>query len=133
MKRLSAIWATIILVTAIVILLAGGLGFGSGSGSGSDSHKSQFAEDRKQENKETLSGQKTEETRKIVIQVSVVKNEYFYENERVELDDLMEKITTLDEKPVVQITDDDASLKAYNKLLDKLDGMDIPYVEESIY
>jgi hypothetical protein len=65
------------------------------------------------------------------IKVTVVENEYFYENERVDLDDLMDRIDAFEEKPEVRIKDDNASRKAYDKLIDRLKEKSIQYTEES--
>ena len=65
-----------------------------------------------------------------IIKVSVVGNEYFYENERVSLDDFISKLEKLEGEVVVEVKDDKASLRAYNNLIEKLEELKISFTEK---
>jgi len=65
-----------------------------------------------------------------VVKISVFGNEYLHESERITLDDFIIMIKSIDGDVVVQIKDDNASLKAYNALIDRLEEENISYVEK---
>ena len=65
-----------------------------------------------------------------VLAINVVGNDYFYNNERISLEDFMAIAKDAEGKLVVEVKDDNASLKAYNNLLDGLDAVNIEYVEK---
>ena len=65
-----------------------------------------------------------------VIQINVVENEYFYENERITLDEFVNKTKQIDGDFVVEVKDDNASLNAYNDLIDRLEKEAVRYVEK---
>ena len=130
MKKLLAIFAAITIIAIILFMLVGlGLGFGKGSasgeGEGEPSASQQVDESAKEADEET----KDDSAEGSAIKVAVVKSEYFYENRRIELDALLEIIGAIEGNFIVEVTDDNAALKAYKKLLDKLDELEIPYNE----
>lgn len=135
MKKLLAILACIIIIAIILFMLFGKFGFGKGSGSGegergaSASQKVDEVDDATDKKDQRDGKTDSEKDTIIVIEVSVVKRDYFYENRRVELDDLMEIINAIEGIVVVEVTDDNAALKPYNKLLDSLNELDIQYTE----
>lgn len=137
MKKLLAFLAGIIIIAIILFMLFGGFGLGKGSGSGegeSGVSTSQELDEVDEPAENAVKNDQRDEKKNVsdegtVIEVSVVKSEYFYNNKSVELDDLIGIIGEIDGKVVVEVTDDDAALKPYNKLLDKLDELGIQYVE----
>ena len=134
----------IIIIVIAAALLFGGFGFGFGTGSGSGDGEGDGTSENSaapSDNTEAPEEEVTEETTDIseedyeegtVVQVSVVKSEYFYENKSISLSDLMEVIAAIEGKLVVEITDDNAALKAYNKLIDALEDKEIRYIEVGI-
>ena len=137
MKKLLAFLAGIIIIAIILFMLFGGSGIWKGSSSGdgeSGISTSQKVDevDEPAENaveNDQCDEKKTDSDEGTVIEVSVVKSEYFYNNKSVELDDLIGIIGEIEGKVVVEVTDDNAALKPYNKLLDKLDELEIQYIE----
>lgn len=116
----------IIIVIVVIVICFGigcGLGFGNGKGNGSGSVE---VEEEKTEEVTLVEESKTE-TR--VLLITVVENDYFYENERINIEDFVKEIEDIEDEFVIEIKDDKASLKAYNKLLDTLDEMNVDYIE----
>ena len=150
MKKFLGILAGIVILAIIILLLIGGLGLGAGSGGGGEGESEGVSERSSTTQEETASPKQEEDPAKeldvrdesgsnkddseegTVIEVSVVKSEYFYENKSIELDALVDIITSVDGKLVVEVTDDNASLRAYNKLIDALEDHGVTYVEESV-
>lgn len=134
MKKLLGILALIVII-AIVIFFLKSCSFpgpGPGPGPGPDPEPSDPIDVvNPPEPDDTPPPEDSNEPQEIVIKVSVVENDYFYDSERVDLDTLAEKIREFDEKPTVKIIDDNASLKAYNKLLGKLEELEVSYIEEN--
>ena len=111
-------------------LLGAGLGFGPG-GSGGEAaatgpqpQKETAPQTIPTEAPATESAAQEELTR---VDVSVVGNDYFYQNKRLSLAQLLERLDALEGAFVVVITDDNASLKAYNALTDALGENKIAY------
>ena len=129
MKKLLGILIAIILVIVIFALLGNGLGFGPGNGSGdADSNGTRT------NNTSTISDE-TESTteavdKAITIAVSVFESDYIYQNKKISLDDFIKALENIENDFVVEITDDNASLKAYNKLIDALEKVSIEYTEK---
>lgn len=146
------IWTLLIIVVILVVALLLGFIFGSGDGFGLGKGKGDGGEEAGVKNlsnvtiveetehaeeietepetsTEATEKNKTEKKDKTILEVTVVKKEYLYKNKRIELDDLIEVLTNMDGEVVVMITDDNASLRAYKKLTNKLDELSIPYSE----
>ena len=142
MKKASGFLFVIFILIVAAILLFGklGIGFGFGAGSGNGTGEGNGTTNTTQEEavsdseKETVESEdKTAASEEgTILEISVVKSDYFYENKSISLDDLMEIIKSIDGKVVVQIADDNASLKAYNKLLDALEEIGVSYIEETV-
>lgn len=64
------------------------------------------------------------------ISVLVSKEDFYYENARIDFDELMKVIEKVEGKLIVEVTDDSATYKAYNKLIEKLTEMEIEYIEK---
>lgn len=62
--------------------------------------------------------------------VTVSDDRYFTSDGELTLDELIDEISVLGEDYAVEIVDDNATLKAYNELTDKLDGISVPYMED---
>lgn len=127
MKKIKKL---IVIVAAIIILLSLlglGLGFGLGTGKGEESQPSN-ASITSQPPVSSSESENIVNDRQI-ISIAVVDNDYSYENKRIELDELTRLLAEMEPGFVVEITDDNASLNAYNRLLDALDSLSISYVE----
>ena len=132
----------IVIIVILMFLLGSGLGFGPG-GEGSDGDGSGVSKtsmivdaEEKESLEETLETNTAEiETpvdkgdKALTIAVSVVESSYFYQNKKT-LDDFLAEMKEFDEDVIVEITDDNASLKAYNKLINALEEIAITYTEK---
>lgn len=61
--------------------------------------------------------------------VTVSEDRYFTSDGELTLDELIDKISVLGEDYAVEIVDDNATLKAYNELTDRLDEISVSYME----
>lgn len=137
MKKILAI-IVVIVVIAVVAMLGIGLGFGKGSGDGSGDGKTNTSQEAINTEEHNTVEEQTEveqdgvenDSEDTIIKVSVVGNEYFYENERVSLDDFISKLEKLEGEVVVEVKDDKASLRAYNNLIEKLEELKILFTEK---
>ena len=137
MKKILAI-IVVIVVIAVVAMLGIGLGFGKGSGDGSGDGKTNTSQEAIITEEHNTVEEQTEveqddvenDSEDTIIKVSVVGNEYFYENERVSLDDFISKLEKLEGEVVVEVKDDKASLRAYNNLIEKLEELKISFTEK---
>lgn len=145
MKKLLCLLTVIIVLVIVAVTFIGGMGLGTGNGNGdgegaaanrTEAQAEQAAdEDVEEEPKpiQTEHGDDMADSEEgTIIEVSVVKNEYFYENKSISLDDLVDAIKVIDGKLIVEITDDRAALKPYNKLIEKLEALNISFVETNI-
>ena len=137
MKKILAI-IVVIVVIAVVAMLGIGLGFGKGSGDGSGDGKTNTSQEAINTEEHNTVEEQTEveqdgvenDSEDTIIKVSVAGNEYFYENERVSLDDFISKLEKLEGEVVVEVKDDKASLRAYNNLIEKLEELKISFTEK---
>ena len=65
------------------------------------------------------------------IEVTVSEDKYFYDNHEISYDDLIELLDGLDENTAVKISDENATLKAYESLTEALEERGILIVEAS--
>lgn len=127
---------------AVILFLFSGIGIGFGSGAGSGNNSIAANADAVPDSTppaqpvptpaETAVASPTPEigtTEKATVSVSVVKNEYFYQNRSTSIDALLELLLSFEAGCIVEIVDDNASLKAYNTLIDALNEHDIAYTE----
>lgn len=63
------------------------------------------------------------------IEVTVSEDKYFYENHEISFDELMEVLDGLEENTAVKVSDEDATLKAYESLTKALEERGILMVE----
>ncbi len=113
--------AAIILIVIIAVAIGIGFGFGNGRGDGDGDGDASEKEKQEQVDKEYYEG--------AIFPVTVMENEYFYNNNRIALEEFLALLAEVEEEVVVEINDDNASLKAYNRLVDELKKQKISYVE----
>lgn len=128
----QVIGAIIILVIVAIALtfgncvgsgLGGGAGKGEGSGNGSGNGNATTEE-------VTGNDASDDEFKGAVYSITVVENDYFYDNNRMELEAIESMLKENDGEKIVEIKEDKASIKAYNKLVDLLEELDVNYVEK---
>lgn len=130
----QVIGAIIVLVIVAIALTFGncvgsGLGGGDGKGEGSGSGNGNGTENVTAQ--ETANNDETEDEKTgAAYSITVVESDYFYNNDRIELEAIVELLQSTEGKYVVEIKEDKASLKAYNKLVDKLEEMGADYIEK---
>lgn len=134
-------------ITVVVLIcygIGGGFGGGAGAGEGFGNSKIKVSDESStvtevveevtpttEPIEESLEMQEGEDVFEgAVLAINVVGNDYFYNNERITLEDFMVIAKEIEGKLVVEVKDDNASLKAYNNLLDELDAVNIDYVEK---
>lgn len=146
---LKNILIVLLVVTVIALIffgIGGGFGGGAGSGEGDGNSKVEAFEDNNSiteviEEDVIPKAEPTEEPSEeqedgadifegAVLAINVVGNDYFYNNERIALEEFMVIAKEVEGELVVEVKDDNASLKAYNNLLDELDAVNIDYVEK---
>ena len=131
MKKFLIITLTLIIVVGL--FLGGGfaLGLGKGAGDGGDDASVQNLSnvEIREETKAQPEATETAAAEKKVVEVAVVEKEYFYNNQRMELEELVKILQGMEGEFVVAITDDNATLNAYEKLTDRLTELSIPYSE----
>ena len=138
MKKLLAVLVLIIGIAAVVLTRCGGgfglgLGFGTGKGDG-DGNMAVNVSVEKVEDSEAPeadnSDESTDESEETILKVTVVENDYFYENEKTRLNTLMDRIKETDGDYVVEIKDEQASKNAYEALIEELKEDGIAYTEK---
>lgn len=75
-----------------------------------------------------FSTEKKEEVTKISVLVN--KEEYICDNTPMELDEIISKVQEVKGKIIVEVSENDATLKAYNKLMEKFEELDISVIEK---
>ncbi|MBO4457400.1 MAG: hypothetical protein J5802_06760 [Butyrivibrio sp.] len=127
LKKKLPRWMIIVIIVVFFLLLLGiGLGIGSGSGNGEGDGKDTQIE-RKVDSEISV---EFEEIEKTYLKVTVSEGDYFFENEKMQLDELIGKINETEGKAVVEITDDQATKNAYDALIEALKNNNIEYVEK---
>ena len=64
------------------------------------------------------------------VAILVSKDEYFYENAPITLEGIAFMLEDVEGELVVEITDNNATHKAYDKLVDKLTELEVTFVEQ---
>ena len=64
------------------------------------------------------------------ISILVSEDDYFYENAPIEFDEIVGMLEYTGGEVVVEITDNKATHKAYNKLVEKLEELEISVIEQ---
>ncbi|WP_303835717.1 hypothetical protein [Ruminococcus flavefaciens] len=125
MKKVLALVLFAAIIAAIIWLLIHFKGFG---GLGKDSDKGEGKNDTSVsevvEKKETTTSEEATEEKSEVINISVSKNEYVYDNKVTSLEDLVKIISEKDKNIGIEITIDDTAAKnTVDELTDKLDEL----------
>ena len=122
-KIISLIIILVVVAIALTVGNCGGSGDGDGGGNGSGS--GQGVEN-------TTAGEVStdDDYNGVVYAITVVESDYFYNNDRVELEDIESMIKATSGEFIVEIKEDKASLKAYNKLVEKLEELGVKYIEK---
>lgn len=110
-----------LLAAAFVGILGFGLGSGDGEGAGNVSSVQSEPE---------VSEPIVEELD--FLNVTVSENEYLYQNSRLQLDELMNKLVTDTADTKVKVTDENASKRAYKNLIAALEDKNIHYINADV-
>ena len=126
MKKVLRILLVIIIVVIMLLFLKGfGFGLGKGLGEGGkDSKVTKTSEADKTDSKE--SEKDSEET---LVKVSVIEDGYVYDSEKIELEELIEKLNQTGGDCKVEVIDDKATKNAYDALIEALESNNIHYME----
>ncbi|MBQ5918766.1 MAG: hypothetical protein IIW92_09420 [Lachnospiraceae bacterium] len=124
-KIISLIIILVVVAIALTVGNCGGSGSGDGDGGGNGSGSGEGAEN-------TTAGEVSTEDdfNGVVYAITVVESDYFYNNDRVELTDIESMVKATSGEFIVEIKEDKASLKAYNKLVEKLEELGVKYIEK---
>lgn len=115
--------AVTVVVIGIIIYAFGGKGFGGGKGDGVGSNS--VSSDS------SISESSITETETMeYINITVSGSDYIFQNQKMNIDELMSELNSTEEKFPVKITDDGASIKAYDALVEALKDNDIRYIEQ---
>ena len=122
-KIISLIIILVVVAIALTVGNCGGSGDGDGGGNGSGSGEG---------TENTTAGEVStdDDFNGVVYAITVVESDYFYNNDRVELEDIESMIKATSGEFIVEIKEDKASLKAYNKLVEKLEELGVKYIEK---
>lgn len=123
-----AIIIAVIAVVAVVVVvgfLTNGFGLGGGKGDGDGEGDVSAAQSRSE-----VSEPVVEELN--FLNVTVSENEYLYQNSRLQLDELMDKLVIDAVDTKVKITDENASKRAYKNLINALEEKNISYIKADV-
>jgi len=138
----GVVMAVIAICWVIGLLKGKGVGKGPGDGAGSEQSKTVFAQETREQEEPVITEEpkeelpvdaggkevvKEEEVNRIAILVS--GSEYFYENAPITLDDTVSMINSYSGELVVEVTDNNATYRAYHNLLGELDELRVPVTE----
>ena len=129
MKKILSL-LVIIIIIVIMSLFKFGFGFGSGNGSGDKNANTVQNKSTVKTNEEVSKTMSEDSNKGAVMKVSVVGNDYFYNNERISLDDFVSKVKETSGDISVEVKDDGASLRAYNDIINRLKDLHISITEE---
>ncbi len=128
----GAIHIAVIIVVVVVVaaaVIVGFLtdGFGLGGGKGNDEGAGNASSVQSEPN---TSEPVVEELD--FLNVTVSENEYLYQNRRLQLDELMDKLVVDAADTRVKVTDENASKRAYKNLISALEDKNIHYIEAGV-
>ena len=129
-KGIGAAAIIIVVAAAVVILAVVGIftdGFGLGGGQG----------DGEGEGNVSSVPSESEEPEPVLeeidfLNVTVSENEYLYQNSRLQLDELIDKLVIDAADTKVKITDENASKRAYENLIIALEDKNIRYIKADV-
>lgn len=130
-KLISMIIVLVIIAGALTIGNCLGWGKGNGNGSGDGTGNGNGTGQETVAAGEDVSGSETEDKYNgAVYAITVAENDYFYDNNRMALEDIEKMLKESEGEKIVEIKEDKASIKAYNKLVELLEGLEVDYVEK---
>ncbi|MBQ2980947.1 MAG: hypothetical protein IJD58_02355 [Lachnospiraceae bacterium] len=130
-KLISMIIVLVIIAGALTIGNCLGWGKGNGNGSGDGTGNGNGTGQETVAAVEDVSGSETEDKYNgAVYAITVAENDYFYDNNRMALEDIEKMLKESKGEKIVEIKEDKASIKAYNKLVELLEGLKVDYVEK---
>ncbi len=130
-KLIGMIIVLVIIAGALTIGNCLGWGKGNGNGSGDGSGNGNGTGQETVAAGEDVSGSETEDKYNgAVYAITVAENDYFYDNNRMALEDIEKMLKESEGEKIVEIKEDKASIKAYNKLVELLEGLEVDYVEK---
>ena len=130
-KLISLIIVLVIIAGALTIGNCLGWGKGNGNGSGDGTGNGNGTGQETVAAVEDVSGSETEDKYNgAVYAITVAENDYFYDNNRMALEDIEKMLKESKGEKIVEIKEDKASIKAYNKLVELLEGLKVDYVEK---
>ncbi len=112
--------ALILVVVGVLIYAFGGKGFGGGMGDGEGSGF--VPVDVSISEPETQTAE--------YIEITVSGSDYLFQNKKMTADEIITELNSLEEKMPVKVTDDGASIKAYDVLVEILNENNIRYIEQ---
>ena len=118
--------AVVVAIVVVVGVFTDGFGLGGGQGDGEG-----------EGNVSDVQNSDTEVSELVVeeldfLNVTVSENEYLYQNSRLQLDELMDKLVTDAAETKVKITDENASKRAYENLINALEEKNIRYIKADV-
>lgn len=112
-----------LVVVGVLIYAFGGKGFGGGMGGGEGSN---FVPADV-----SISDSSQPETQAIeYMEITVSGSDYIFQNKKLTAEEIIAELNSLEEKMSVKITDDGASIKAYDTLVKSLKDNNIRYIEQ---
>lgn len=130
-KLISMIIVLVIIAGALTIGNCLGWGKGNGNGSGDGTGNGNGTGQETVAAGEDVSGSETEDKYNgAVYAITVAENDYFYDNNRMALEDIEKMLKETKGEKIVEIKEDKASIKAYNKLVELLEELKVDYVEK---
>lgn len=112
-----------LVVVGVLIYAFGGKGFGGGMG---DGERSNFVPADV-----SISDSSQPETQAIeYMEITVSGSDYIFQNKKLTAEEIIAELNSLEEKMPVKITDDGASIKAYDVLINMLKENNIRYIEQ---
>ena len=122
--------AAIILVAALVVVAVVAVvglltdGFGLGGGQGDNEGEGNVSDTQSETDVPELTVYELD-----FLDVTVSNNEYLYQNSRLQLDELMDRLVADAADTKVKVTDENASKRAYESLIAALKDKKIHYIE----
>lgn len=72
-----------------------------------------------------------EETEKIkTISITVSENKYFYDNKSIEFEYILDMLKESDKNTIIEVTENNATHKAYDKLIEKIKELELSLIEK---
>lgn len=121
-KSLKLLSVKRILIIGLIAVIIALIYFGIGGGFGTKDNGSESGNS-------SVSDEDSVEKEGKICNVTISENDYFYKNESISLGELVKELDDEEGDIIVEIKDENASLRAYNNLIEKLEEMEIGYTE----